>query len=106
MADLKQLNLTEKDFDLIVEGLDTLPEKGIAGELMGGLFEAILTKDDPTIKDKWQIEREKRQREREVKNRMLKEDIKILQGKLLMLKRYLIEQGALKEAYDIINHIS
>jgi len=41
MSELKQLNLTEHDFDLLVEGLDALPERGLAGEMMGDLFGAI-----------------------------------------------------------------
>lgn len=106
MSELKHLNLTEKDFDLLVEGLDSLPGKGMAGELMGGLLEAMLTKDDPESKSKFRIEREKKQKEKEFKQREMKEEIKILQGKLLMLKRYLVQQGALNETYEIINHIS
>ncbi|MEP7317193.1 MAG: hypothetical protein ABI921_00575 [Panacibacter sp.] len=70
MSPLQQLNLTEKDFDLIIEGLENLPEK-----------------------------------EMEQKIIILKEDIKILQGKLLMLKRHLMQEGALSTTYDILNHI-
>lgn len=106
MSELKHLNLTEKDFDLLVEGLDSLPEKGMAGELMGDLLGAMLSKDDSEGKNKFQLEREKKQREKEIRQREMKEDIKILQGKLLMLKRYLSQQGALNETYDIINHVS
>jgi hypothetical protein len=106
MSELKHLNLTEKDFDLLVEGLDSLPEKGIAGELMGDLLHAMLSKDDSEGKSKFQIEREKKQKDKELKQREMKEDIKILQGKLLMLKRYLIHHGALNETCEIINHIS
>lgn len=106
MSELKHLNLTEKDFDLLVDGLDSLPEKGMAGEFVGELFGSMMTKDDPDSRNKLQMEREKRQREREERNKTMKEDIKILQGKLLMLKRYLIQQGALNETYEIINHIS
>ena len=106
MSELKHLNLTEKDFDLLVEGLDSLPEKGRAGELMGDLLGAMLSNDDSEGKNKFQLEREKKQREKEIRQREMKEDIKILQGKLLMLKRYLSQQGALNETYDIINHVS
>jgi len=73
MTELQQLNLTEKDFNLIIEGLDAISEKGLAGELMFGIIGAM--------------------------------EVKILQGKLLMLKRYLISQAALRESQDIINYV-
>ena len=106
MSELKHLNLTEKDFDLMVEGLDSLPEKGMAGELLGDLFGSMLMEEDSEAKIKFENERDKKRKEKEAKQREMREDIKILQGKLLMLKRYLIEEGALKGAYDIINHVS
>lgn len=105
MSTLQQLNLTEKDFDLLIEGLDVLPEKGLSGELMGDLLGAMLSKDDPDGKNKFLIERDKRRKEKEDHKKSLIEDIKILQGKLLMLKRYFMEQGALSDTYEIINHL-
>jgi hypothetical protein len=38
MTDIKNLELTEQDFQLLVDGLDALPEKGVAGEMMGELM--------------------------------------------------------------------
>lgn len=103
MTQPQDLNLSEKDFDLIIEGLDSLPDKGLAGEMMGDLLGAMLSKEAPDEKGKFMLDRERKKHEKESKQRELKEDIRILQGKLLMLKRYLREQGALKETYDIIN---
>jgi hypothetical protein len=45
------------------------------------------------------VEQLKRQKERDA----LKEDIRILQGKLLLFKRYLIEQDALRQTREILN---
>lgn len=105
MTELKQLNLNEKDFDLLVEGLDALPEKGIAGEMIGDLMGAMFMKDDEAAKAKYEADRDQKRRDKEDKQKMMKEDIKILQGKLLMLKRYLMEQGALNETYSILDHV-
>ena len=102
---LKHLNLTEKDFDMIVEGLDHLPNKTLPGEMLKDMMSAMLTKDKESM-EKLTHDRERKYKEMENNKRELREDIKILQGKLLMLKRYLMQEGALKDTYDIINHIS
>lgn len=99
---IRMLNLTSKDFDLMVAGLDELPNKGIVGDMMGAMLGSMLAKDDESR------EREIKKRELEMKkkedaNAFLKEEIKILQGKLLMLKRYMQENKLLSEAYDILN---
>lgn len=103
MEELKDLKLTENDFDLLVSGLEFLPNKGQSGELIGSLLESMFYEDKPEIKLKFEKERKdgevKKQREQKEQN----EDIKILQGKLIILKRFLKQEGALKSAYDIIN---
>lgn len=106
MATLKHLNLTERDFELIIDGLDQVPNKNQAGEMLGDLMLGMLTKDDPEVAAKMKAEREDRQRKAKKEKDLMVEEIKILQGKLLMLKRYLAEQDALGQATDIINHLS
>lgn len=108
MSTLKHLNLTEKDFQLIIDGLDHLPNKNDAGEIMSDFFVGVFDKHSPPDKIIEKIKRDKEVRDRSRKREkdILKEDIKILQGKLLMLKRHLIEQGALNEAHNILNNIS
>lgn len=102
--DIKNLELTERDFQLLVEGLDTLPEKGLAGEMLTEMFVGMIKKEGESEKltdfeRKRQAEKLQKGREKEA----LKEDIKILQGKLLMFKRYLIQKDALKQVDDILN---
>lgn len=104
MNTLQSLNLNENDFKLIIDGLDCLPEKGFAGEMMGDLLMGMIAKDDPLAQEKMKQEREKSRRDREMKKAAIVDDIKILQGKLLMLKRYLMEQGALNETTNILNN--
>lgn len=99
---IRMLNLTSKDFDLMVEGLDELPNKGIVGDLIGAMLGSMIAKDDESR------EREIKKREFEMKKKeeakaFMKEEIKILQGKLLMLKRYMQENKLLSETYDILN---
>src|SRR5687767_4633863 len=105
LMDIKKLELTERDFQLLVEGLDTLPNKDVAGELMEGLMIGMLKKDGGDNAQISDFEKkrlaEKLKKDREKEN--LKEDIRILQGKLLMFKRFLIQQDALKQVDDILN---
>lgn len=105
MSTLKHLNLTEKDFSLMIDGLDCLPNKDQVGDMMSTLFIGLLSKDDPEARLKMETERDKEKSKKKHEKEMLAEEIKILQGKLLMLKRYLMEQGAINETVDIINHV-
>lgn len=100
--DIKDLQLTEQDFQLLVDGLDSLPEKGLAGEMMGELFVGMMAKDNPEAQEKWKRDRAIEQRKKETAKQQLKDDVRILQGKLLMLKRWMQQQGALKQAHDIL----
>jgi hypothetical protein len=103
MNNLENLDLTEKDFDLLVQGLDALPEKGAAGEIMVGLLGAMMSKGDDEAKMKFESDREKERKQKEGERLLLTEDIRILQGKLLMLKRYFMENKLLGDAREIIN---
>jgi hypothetical protein len=100
--DVKTLDLTERDFQLLVEALDYLPEKGSTGDLLSNMIGHMLINDEDKRAEfdaKMKAEQLKRQKERDA----LKEDIRILQGKLLLFKRYLIEQDALRQTREILN---
>lgn len=101
--DIKDLELTEQDFQLLVDGLDALPEKGLAGEMMGELLAGMLTKDNPEAMEKHKREQDAKRKKAESAKLQMKEDVRILQGKLLMLKRWLLQEGALKQAHEIID---
>lgn len=103
---LKHLNLSERDFELIIDGLEELPNKGAVGEMMGDLLLGVISKDDTEAHNKFKHDRDERLRKVKKEQALVKEDIKILQGKLLMLKRYLIEQDAFNQSVDIVNHVS
>lgn len=100
---LQELQISEQDFDLIIEGLDAIPEKGMAGEIMSHLFEGLLTRDNPETKEKAEQDRLRREEKRKREVQVRKDDIAILKGKLAMLKRYLATSGALKSVDDIVN---
>lgn len=100
--DIKNLELTENDFKLLVDGLDCLPDKDAAGQLMGAMIEGMLGDRNPEAMDRFKREQEAKRRIAEKAKEAIKEEIKILQGKLLMFKRYLIQIDALKQVEDII----
>jgi hypothetical protein len=101
--DIQHLDLTEQDFQLIIDGLDELPNKGAAGDIMFTLLGATLAGDNPEAQAKIKAEADKKARAEKASKEQLKEDIRILQGKLLSLKRWLITQGALKQVNDILS---
>lgn len=101
MEQIKQLNLTENDFQLLVDGLDALPEKGAAGSMMVDLLGAAFMKDGEA-KDEFERKRLLEAKKREEEKKMMMEDIRILQGKLLLMKRYLQENNLLKQVNEII----
>lgn len=100
---IKMLNLTEEDFKLLVDGLESLPERGLAGEMMGDLIGSMLADKNPEAQEKIKRDREMKARKQESEKQLLKENIRILQGKLLMLKRSLQENKLLSDTYEIIN---
>lgn len=101
--DIRNLELTENDFKLLIEGLDSLPEKGMAGEIIGMVFEGLLADKNPEAQAKIKADREEKMRSEKHAKESMKEEIKILQGKLLMFKRYLIEIDALKQVNELLS---
>jgi chaperonin cofactor prefoldin len=100
MNSIQTINLTEKDFQLLVDGLEALPERGAAGELVGDLLFGMLDKDNPNSEGRSELKKhkEKLKTERE----LLKDDVRVLQGKLIMLKRYLIENNLMQQATELL----
>ncbi|MGN6417755.1 MAG: hypothetical protein ACTHMC_09705 [Pseudobacter sp.] len=103
MQDLKNFGLTVKDFDLLIDGLETLPEKGVAGEMMGMMLEGLISKDDPVAQEKVKRDRERQLKDKEHARNMMREDIRILQGKLYQLKRFMQENNLLEEVNKILS---
>lgn len=53
MNEIQNLNLSEADFKMINDALETLPSKDLAGDLMFSILGAALMKDDPAEKEKF-----------------------------------------------------
>lgn len=102
MQNLKDINLTENDFKLLVEGLEALPEKGVAGDIMGELLMSAFMKGDNETMNEMKSKREIERREKEQKKQLLTQEIRILQGKLLQMKRYMLAKGLITKVHEII----
>lgn len=100
MQNLKDLELTANDFKLLVDGLDALPYKGQSAEIMGDMMGAALIKDKVEL-ERFMAARDKKRMQADRERETKMEDIRILQGKLLMLKRYMESQDLLKEIGDL-----
>jgi len=101
--DLKDLDLTEDDFKLIIDSLETVARASDATKMAMKAVGDLLSGDDPVrkaIADKLRIKYEKKLDDKHDKTI---EDIRILQAKILLLKRKFQTDGALKQASDIIN---
>lgn len=100
MENLKMLNLTEKDFNYLIDALEHLPSKDLAGEMMGVILRISLSGDD-LDKEKYLKELRQKEERRKREKEGMNEDIKILQGKILMLKRFLIENKIMEDVNRI-----
>lgn len=102
--ELQDIQLTEADFDMLIEGLDVLPEKGSVGRLLAELTGAMLAKGDPRMQKAVDETLNKGNVKDASKKKQLNEDITLLKSKLIMLKRYLITNGALKTTNKILGN--
>lgn len=100
MEDIKNLNLTDKDFKMLVDGLDALPHTGRSAEMLFDILTSTVL--DGKIPDEAKRKMENDRRKAASEKEMLIEEAKILQGKLLMLKRYLNENKLMKEVNDVL----
>jgi hypothetical protein len=85
------LQLTEVEYQMIIDGLDELKNKGFSGEMMGMMLEAMLKpgKDANSEQLKaWEEVQRKRELEKMEKERKaieFKKSIDILKSKLILL---------------------
>lgn len=93
--ELQNIRLEEKDFDLLMEALEHLPNKDMAGDLMMGILGAALIKGEN--EDDFKNHLAKQERDKKAKREALIEDIRLLQSKIIMLKRHFIEKGLMAD---------
>lgn len=99
MEDIKKLNLTEKDFQLLIEGLENLPHKHVGAELITDLLIGAVAKTDEE-RQVYARKQEIAQQKKAAEKQLLKEDVTILLGKLIQLKRYLIENNLMDQVTE------
>lgn len=99
---IKNIGLTDKDFDMINEALENLPSKDAAGRLFTGLFKTMLIKDEEKLKEMQKKDSEE-EAERKHELKLLKEDIRILQSKIIQLKRIFYNDRLDSEINDALN---
>src|SRR5450631_4113804 len=98
--ELENLNLTEEDFTLLQEALEHMPSKDLAGKLMFNMIEHMVGEKTPEAIEQRKAKMISDERKEQAKKQQVVEDVRVLQGKLIQLKRYLLGQGALKQAND------
>ncbi|WP_417365606.1 hypothetical protein [Flavobacterium beibuense] len=94
MKNIKDIQLTENDFKLIDRALDTLPREGGSVELMEVMLENLIPKGKhgPHLEEGWLKFQQNHNKKREQE----KEEIRLLQAKLITLKRLLKDDGSIK----------
>jgi len=101
IKDILSVGLTAGDFDLIIKGLDAIPEydswKMIATETIGLMLAPNESRADERIKSM-----NKRLDELKRKEEARKEEFILLKSKLILLKRHLLSNDVVREARDII----
>jgi len=80
---------------MLVDGLDALPNAGKTSEVLFDIMAGTVLKGH--IPEEAQRKMDQQRKKSEHEKEMLTEDAKILQGKLLMLKRYLMENKLMDE---------
>ena len=92
------LQLTDSEYQMILDGLNELKNKGFAGEMMSGMFEAMLApKQDASleVKKAWEESQQKRRLEKQAKEEketLFKREVDILRSKLFLLQEMKIRQ--------------
>lgn len=103
IKDILSVGLTAEDFDTCVEALEALPEKGFGHEMMlvmMGIASGAVK--EPKRADEFKRETMNRFRELEKKGKARGDDLVILKSKLILLKRLLLSNDALREAKEIL----
>ncbi|MNH09061.1 hypothetical protein D3C79_685040 [compost metagenome] len=79
----------------MIDGLEHLPNRYLTGEIISELLIESRAKGDQAELEKIRARRAEETKKKEREKERMKEDVKVLQGKLIMLKRFLTENGAI-----------
>ena len=79
-------NLNEKEFQMLLDGLDALPHAKDAGMLMMDMFMMSVIGKDPEAKEEYLKERKMRQTDLDIETKAMKAEIETLKAKLTKLR--------------------
>lgn len=86
------MKLTEKEFEMLVEALEHLPNKDMGGNLLAKLTMAAMFKSDEEGKKRAEDEFARMQEQERLLHKEVKKECFILIGKLHMMKGQLVEE--------------
>lgn len=86
------IKLTEKEFDVIIEALEQLPNKPLDGKLGAVLMANILLKDDEEGKQGFEDKFAQLELKEEAERKECKKQCSIITGKLYMMKDNIVEE--------------
>jgi hypothetical protein len=105
IKDILSVGLTAEDFDTLVEAIDALPEKGLANEVINGIGTIMVTAmANPNRIRTEEVMKQLKHRTLDMQKKVdgKKDDWVILKSKLILLKRLLLSNDALREAKEIL----
>lgn len=85
-----EVKLTEKEFEVIIEALENLPNKNDAESIFSCLTASLLCRDDESER-KIEEKMEEMNQRREAEKKELKKQSSIITGKLYMMKDNIVE---------------
>lgn len=104
IKDILSIGLTAEDFETLIEGLDAIPEKDVlqafATDITQSLFVAGLSQ---RMKDEMLQKVKRGTAELSKKMALKKEELIILKSKLILLKRLLSGNDAVRITNEILN---
>lgn len=98
----KNLGLSERDFDLIIDGLNGLPNRSPMGDAIGEALSKAMNSRGEGFQV-LELNMEDLRKRSELSRKDLTEEVTILQGKLLQLKRALRAENILSKVDDILD---
>lgn len=104
LQDILSVGLTAEDFDVVLEGLEAIPEKAHLTEMMAGTTGMLLgSLGNDSRRKEMERDMEKKMKEVIARNDARREDLTILKSKVILLKRLLLTNARVREAQDILN---
>ena len=102
--ELKDIKFTKDEFDMLIKGIEGLPNQDAASDIMSGLLDCIISdKISDEMKAKRDADKARKERKKEQEKEILKENCCILQSKLIQLRRFMEQNDLLVQAQEIID---